>query len=161
MKRASFVWLLCLAASCAETEDVATQVLDKEELLDPAACKDCHPAHFEEWEGSMHAYAGGDPVFVAMNARGQRETNGELGSFCVQCHAPMALRLGLTEDGLNLDELPAYTRGVTCFFCHTAEAVEGEVRGAVGIAGRAVAMAAAEVAVKAEALGVAMAQEWR
>jgi hypothetical protein len=73
----------------------------------------------------MHAYASTDPVFLAMNARGQRETNGELGDFCVQCHAPMALRLGFTEDGLNLPDLPQYLQGVSCFFCHTAAAVEG------------------------------------
>ena len=31
-----------------------------------------------------------DPVFIAMNKKGQRETNGALGTFCVNCHAPMA-----------------------------------------------------------------------
>ena len=60
-----------------------------------------------------------------MNQRGQRETEGALGDFCVSCHAPMAVREGLTTDGSNLDELPDYAKGVTCFFCHTAEAVEG------------------------------------
>lgn len=68
----------------------------------------------------MHAYAGEDPVFRAMNARGQRETGGALGDFCVRCHAPMALAEGATTDGLNLDEVPAALRGVTCTFCHTA-----------------------------------------
>ena len=43
----------------------------------------------------MHAYAAEDPVFLAMNQRGQRETNGELGDFCVQCHAPVAVHVGL------------------------------------------------------------------
>ena len=47
---------------------------------------------------SMHAYAADDPVFVAMNKRGQRETNGALGTFCVQCHAPMAVALGTITD---------------------------------------------------------------
>lgn len=54
----------------------------------------------------MHAYAAEDPVFVAMNQRMQRETNGAAGTLCVQCHAPMAVRLGKTKDGLNLAELP-------------------------------------------------------
>ena len=63
----------------------------------------------------MHAYASTDPVFLAMNQRGQRETNGELGSFCVQCHAPMALRTGATTDGLNLKTLPEHLQGVTLF----------------------------------------------
>ena len=73
----------------------------------------------------MHAYASDDPVFVAMNRRGERETGGALGSFCVNCHAPMAVREGATTDGLNLASVPASLRGVTCYFCHAADAVAG------------------------------------
>jgi len=73
----------------------------------------------------MHAYASDDPVFRAMNQRGQRETNGQLGSFCVKCHAPMAVNEGATTDGLNLDTVPQSLHGVTCFFCHTVESVNG------------------------------------
>jgi hypothetical protein len=72
----------------------------------------------------MHAKAADDPVFIAMNKRGQRETDHKLGTFCVKCHAPMAVRDGMTKDGLNLASLPAYYKGVTCFFCHTIESVE-------------------------------------
>ncbi len=97
----------------------------REELLDPENCATCHPRHYEQWLGSMHAYAADDPVFRAFNARGQRDTDGQLGSFCVQCHAPMAVELGLTEDGLNLDEVPQHLRGVTCYYCHNVDAVEG------------------------------------
>lgn len=104
---------------------VPTDALPRETLLDPVACQACHPAHYEEWSGSMHAYASRDPVFVAMNARGQEETGGALGDFCVQCHAPMALREGLTKDGLNLASLPDAYQGVTCYFCHAVDAVEG------------------------------------
>jgi hypothetical protein len=71
----------------------------------------------------MHAYASRDPVFVAMNRRGQRETKGALGDFCVKCHAPMAVREGATTDGLNLDEVPGALQGVTCYFCHNAVSV--------------------------------------
>jgi hypothetical protein len=74
----------------------------------------------------MHAYASFDPVFIAMNQRGQRETDGALGDFCVSCHAPMALRLGLTEDGANLESLPSHVQGVTCYFCHAIESVDGD-----------------------------------
>lgn len=94
-------------------------------LLDPQTCAECHPAHYDEWAGSMHAYAANDPVFLAMNARGQRETGGQLGDFCVQCHAPMAVELGLTEDGLNLDAIPQKFKGVTCYFCHSVASVQG------------------------------------
>ena len=99
--------------------------LSREELLDPEACADCHPIQHQEWLGSMHAYAGDDPVFLAMNRRGQEETDGELGDFCVKCHAPMALAEGATTDGLNLDEVPQHLKGITCYFCHNVEAVEG------------------------------------
>ena len=54
----------------------------------------------------MHAYAADDPVFLAMNRRGQREAG--IGDFCVQCPRPMAVRTGATTDGLNLDSLPRH-----------------------------------------------------
>ena len=99
--------------------------LQREQLLDPRTCEECHGDHYREWSGSMHAYAAEDPVFRAMNARGQRETNGELGAFCVNCHAPMAVIEGATTDGLNLDEVPSELKGVTCYFCHSVDGVEG------------------------------------
>mgnify|MGYP002039743766 CR=1 FL=1 len=115
--------LALLLFGCSDTNEDAPSH-NNEALMDPAACKDCHPNHYEQWAGSMHAYAADDPVFLAMNARGQRETNGELGDFCVQCHAPMALRTGATTDGLNLPSLPQHLKGVTCYFCHTVKKVE-------------------------------------
>jgi len=101
-------------------QPVVLQRMTVEQLQDPETCRTCHPKHYDEWASSMHAYASADPVFIAMNKRGQRETSGELGKFCVQCHAPMALRKGLTTDGLNLAELPKAVQGVTCYFCHNA-----------------------------------------
>src|SRR5262249_21135778 len=85
-----------------------------------------HPDHFREWASSMHAYAADDPVFRAMNARGQRETGGALGDFCVRCHAPMAGATGATKSGLRLDQVASDLRGVTCYFCHAADGVSGD-----------------------------------
>ena len=101
-----------------------------EKLQDPETCKECHPKHYDQWSGSMHAYAADDPVFVAMNKRGQRDTNGELGDFCLTCHAPMALQLG-TATGTNFDPaaLTRETRGITCFFCHNVEQVTDDHNG--------------------------------
>ena len=115
---------LVLAATLACSEDPPPS-RDLEALQDPETCAECHPDHYGEWLSSMHAYAADDPVFRAMNARAQRETDGELGDFCVRCHAPQAVALGLTEDGLNLDEVPQQHRGVTCWFCHQVDAIEG------------------------------------
>ena len=113
-----------LLVACGE--DPKTVTLDRSERLDPASCAGCHPDHYREWSGSMHAYAAEDPVFIAMNAKGQRETNGELGDFCVQCHAPVALAEGLTVDGTNLDELAPAMRGVTCTACHQIDSVQDD-----------------------------------
>jgi Cytochrome c554 and c-prime len=112
-------WLGCSADERAEP----ATYLSHEELLDPLTCARCHQKHYDEWASSMHAYASDDPLFVAMNQRGQREAN--IGKFCVQCHAPMAVRSGATEDGLNLDTLPQSLKGVTCYFCHSVDGVEG------------------------------------
>ena len=114
---------LALALLCACGPPPPT--LSREQLLDPETCRTCHADHVREWAGSMHAYAADDPVFLAMNARGQRETDGALGDFCVRCHAPMAVLEGATEDGLNLPELPQHLKGVTCYFCHQVVEVEG------------------------------------
>lgn len=128
-RRRSLVWLALVAAcaaapfaACSSSREGAT-TLAREDLLDPVTCGRCHEDHLREWSGSMHAYAGEDPIFLAMNRRLQRETNGVLGDFCVRCHAPLAVRDGKTKDGLDLAELPAKYRGVTCYFCHTVEGV--------------------------------------
>lgn len=109
------VWLL----ACSNRDDGLTL----EQLQDPQACAECHPEHHRQWSGSMHAYASEDPVFRALNERGQEETGGALGDFCVQCHAPLAVELGLTTDGLDLDTVPEHLRGITCYYCHQIESV--------------------------------------
>jgi len=116
--------LLALIVAGACGSGTPTKLLDREALMDPEACKNCHPTAYQDWSGSMHAYASEDPVFRAMNKRAQRETNGALGDFCVKCHAPVAVQLGMTPDGQNLDDLPAKVKGVTCYFCHAANSVE-------------------------------------
>jgi hypothetical protein len=100
--------------------------LTREELRDPVACKYCHPNHYREWSASMHAYSARDPVFLAMNRRGQRETHGKLGDFCIRCHAPMAVIDKRTTDGTDLPRLPDFDRGVSCYFCHNVAHIEGD-----------------------------------
>jgi hypothetical protein len=114
-----------LLAGCgSETPPSVSQgYLDRDTLLDPDTCSGCHPKQYDEWARSMHAYAADDPLFLAMNARGQREA--AIGDFCIKCHAPMAVRTGSSSDGLYLAELPQKLKGVTCFFCHTVDEVQG------------------------------------
>jgi len=124
--RALLVGAALALMACGGSGGTNSSLLTPAELKDPASCQGCHPAQFDEWARSMHAYASDDPVFVAMNQRGQRETGGALGDFCVKCHAPQAVRDGLTTDGRELATLPAAERGVTCFFCHSAESLDGD-----------------------------------
>lgn len=109
-----------LAWACNSDSDERPP-LTRAELLDPESCKDCHPRHYEEWSSSMHAYATRDPVFVAMNKRGQEEA--QIGDFCVKCHAPMALRENAITDFADLSNVPDHLQGVTCYFCHNAISV--------------------------------------
>ena len=118
-----FLVLLFGCSSSAPKLPVAT-------LEDPTTCMECHSAHYTQWSGSMHAYASDDPVFLAMNKRGQRETQNQLGTFCVQCHAPMAVALGLVTADTAADfdptTLPPTARGITCYFCHNVATVQAD-----------------------------------
>jgi len=114
-----------LLSACSGSSQQQPGNLTRDQLLDPQSCATCPPEQYADWAGSMHAYASNDPVFRAMNQRGQRQTQGSLGPFCVNCHAPLAVREGATTDGLNLDQVPQKLRGVTCFFCHSTQSVDG------------------------------------
>lgn len=114
-----------VVAACSSSSSPAAKTLTNDQLMDPQSCGTCHSQHLDEWSQSMHSYASDDPIFIAMNKRGQRETNGQLGSFCVQCHAPVALKTGATHDGTNLADLPTPMHGVTCYFCHSVDSVYG------------------------------------
>jgi hypothetical protein len=119
------VCLLAAAALAAGCGRAGPTPLSGSALRDPVACKSCHPSQYDQWSGSMHAFSSDDPVFAAMNRRAQRESGGALGDFCVKCHAPVALRAGLTSDGLDLPAVAPAMKGVTCYFCHAAESVDG------------------------------------
>lgn len=90
-------------------------------------CAECHPQHVAEWSISPHAYATRDPVFHAMTVKGQKDTRGRMGQFCIQCHSPIALALGtapvVEEDGIfkqKTTELPELeSQGVSCDVCHS------------------------------------------
>ena len=91
-------------------------------------CAECHAQHVQEWEMGPHAYATADPVFHAMSQLGQKQTNGKLGQFCIQCHSPVALATNAAptyqdEQGVWRQDTPALDRlsqtGVSCDVCHS------------------------------------------
>ena len=117
--------LVIAGVACNGAGNAEDTGMTRAQLLNPESCMDCHPKHYREWSASMHAYAAKDPVFLAMNQRGQEETNGELGEFCVNCHAPMAVREKAFTNGdfADLEQVPEHLQGVSCYFCHNVEAV--------------------------------------
>jgi hypothetical protein len=128
--RRALVLLAASASACTGTDPAvataettgggeAAQKLSAEQLQSPETCKPCHTRHYREWKSSMHAYSTDDPVFLAMNARGQQAG---VGDFCAKCHAPMAVLAGW-GDSANLRELPAEQKGVTCYYCHSVQGV--------------------------------------
>ncbi len=118
----ALLWTGCTSTAAPSPESSMT----REELVDPERCKSCHPDQYREWASSMHAYATDDPVFTAMCERGQRETGLKLGTFCLKCHAPQAVADELIVSAAeDIYKLPKAYRGVTCFFCHTVDAVTG------------------------------------
>jgi nitrate/TMAO reductase-like tetraheme cytochrome c subunit len=139
MRTRAFAWAAPLvglvAAACGSgSTDGADTTYTREKLLDPQTCKECHQDHFREWSGSMHAYASKDPVFLAMNARGQKETGGALGNFCVNCHAPLAVQEGKVKGGTGIESAPEELQGITCYFCHQVTGVHGSFNNPLDLA---------------------------
>ena len=97
----------------------------------PEACGECHQEHYQQWSGSMHAYAAVDPVYKAMVRKSLVDTNGRIGQFCFQCHTPLSSKLGLTEivnEGADIQLLNELNdkrleSSVSCVACHAVSAV--------------------------------------
>ncbi|MHB8419461.1 MAG: multiheme c-type cytochrome [Myxococcales bacterium] len=129
MLRARLAPTVLLFAACGQPAPKSPAPLTRTQLQDPTQCQSCHPTQFADWSSSMHAYASTDPVFIAMNQRGERETDGGLGDFCLQCHQPM-----VAVGGLLPDAGPA-VQGVTCYFCHSVAEVDGAHDDPLGLDG--------------------------
>ena len=90
-------------------------------------CESCHPTHYKEWSGSMHAYAFTDPVWFKQHSKEQEHFNSkdkELGQFCIMCHSPVGFLTGAIEDPYTFDisqkeSLATQVKeGISCSFCH-------------------------------------------
>ncbi len=84
------------------------------------ACKSCHPNQYDEWKGSMHAYAFIDPINTAWMDNLRQEVGAEeLGQFCVQCHSPIGMLTGETPIGFDKEAVaPLVKEGINCDVCH-------------------------------------------
>lgn len=96
-------------------------------------CKGCHPQHYDEWSGSMHAYAMKDPVFSAAREVGQSAYPGALDGACTKCHSPIGSRSGELPWGkFDIESIsPVSAEGVGCDLCHTITSISNLGNGGI------------------------------
>lgn len=122
LRTLGLVSFVALAAGHARAEDCrqrAAGEYDPGGFVGPQACAACHPQHYDEWQGSPHAYAVADPVFWYANEQSY-EDNG-IEHFCVTCHAPIADLVDAEPEGHSTgrtDLLAVAQGGVDCETCH-------------------------------------------
>ncbi len=103
----------------------AEPILDPGDFVPASSCETCHPTHFAEWKGSMHAYAMVDPVYRELVMQRQLDLGATEDQFCTQCHSSIGTRGGECVSGFKFEELsPIVQEGITCEACHKVSSVE-------------------------------------
>ncbi len=99
--------------------------LEPGDWTDPQVCAGCHPRQFKGWQGSMHSISFKDPVFQALWAIGDKETNGATKNHCGGCHSPIGTATQSIEFDPKMGKHGGFTtgsvaaQGVSCDVCHT------------------------------------------
>jgi len=106
-------------------QDTLVQEFRSSDFSAATTCQPCHPDHYDEWSGSMHAYSVKDPVWMALNLLGQSLYPGALDQACTKCHSVIGSRAGETPwGGFVLDSISEVARdGVGCDLCHTISSI--------------------------------------
>ncbi|AKU12221.1 hypothetical protein AzCIB_2326 [Azoarcus sp. CIB] len=99
----------------------------QEASLDPAACGQCHPQQFADWQTTLHSKAMGQGLvgqLQEMDADAVEEHQA-----CLRCHAPLAEQAADLQQSLSgASDTPsarpdgaAFTHGLSCAGCHVRE----------------------------------------
>lgn len=121
----ALVWLV--ASGCGDDNpgdsgggDTTAAVFELSDFQSASTCAGCHPNHYDEWSGSMHAYATQDPIWAALNRHEIEDLGQQSETFCIQCHSPIGFLTGTAKGVVETAGLPDIVReGVTCDACHT------------------------------------------
>ncbi|MCA9190884.1 MAG: hypothetical protein KDB03_03940 [Planctomycetales bacterium] len=81
-------------------------------------CAKCHQKIYDEWRVSAHAYAAVSPMFHKFEQAVSQISQGTVGTFCMRCHAPVAMQMNLPRHISMVDAPYVYREGVTCIACH-------------------------------------------
>ncbi len=92
-------------------------------------CAKCHQKIYDEWRVSAHAYAAVSPMFHKFEQAITQLSQGTVGTFCMRCHAPVAMQAGHPRETSIFDAPYVYREGVTCIACHRVQEAYGTVNG--------------------------------
>jgi hypothetical protein len=91
----------------------------------PESCSECHDSLYSEWQGTMHANAGRDPLFLGavqnLRDRVTEEVERTELRTCTRCHSGAGhLSAGATDSFADLSVLTSLDErgGDFCAFCH-------------------------------------------
>ncbi len=83
-------------------------------------CAGCHPQQYEDWQGSMHAQAFRDPIYLGELALGVKAVGKEITKQCEGCHTAAAVVSGQMPEEFDFKKLNDLTKaGVSCDVCHS------------------------------------------
>lgn len=82
-------------------------------------CRECHPAQFGQWDGSIHSRAHKDSLYLAFAKLARKEGGEPMYRFCSGCHAPAAVASGEIPGGAGREETHHTDDGVSCVVCHS------------------------------------------
>lgn len=91
-----------------------------EGFLPSSGCT-CHPDLLKDWQGTMHAKAIVDPVFLLKANEAKSAAGDGVATFCKRCHSPVGNMLGDVDGKSNA----VAAEGVTCMYCHQVTGMQG------------------------------------
>lgn len=106
------------AATADVSKDPHLRIFATNDYPSATICAQCHPAVYEEWRASAHAYASISPVFHKFDQKINDLAQGTVGTFCVRCHASVGTALGEKRELPLWERSPVSREGITCITCH-------------------------------------------
>jgi Cytochrome c554 and c-prime len=113
----------------ASGEDPHAAVFAEDCYPTAITCAKCHQKIYDEWRVSSHAYATISPMFHKFEQKITDLSQGTIGTFCIRCHAPVAVQMNFPRDGSYLDAPRIVREGITCVACHRVKEAYGKSNG--------------------------------
>jgi len=83
-------------------------------------CAGCHPRQYEEWQGSMHAQAFRDPIYLGELNLAVKAVGKGITKQCEGCHTAAAVVTGDLPEEFDFKKLSDLAKaGVSCDVCHS------------------------------------------